>query len=792
MKTEYIVHNNQVSIYSNRRTYRDFEPYFYVKADTHIPRLPEIVRVDNTNRVSLYGDKLRKIITRFPYDVKKIRDRFNWTGEADIRFTKRFNIDRKIKQINKLKLFIDIEEKIPKDGNPDNTGAYPVTMICVHNKLNNTYHQWVQHPKLFLKSIDMKWTNRLTKQISPRIIHQFSCEKLMLLDFISYMAYYKPDMTIEWSNKSSFDIINLVERMKKGNINYKQLSPIRRVSSENYVDISAIETTNMLHYYKRHHIGELHSFALDIVCKKEFGMGKLYKIDDFDEEHENNLVKLLDYNICDVELMVNLDAHTKLFDNIQYIIDGIGCEFEDYMSNVSIVRHYLLKKAIDYGVVLDTWKYESIVSFTGYNEELFKSSDFTLIEYRKEFNRGLLRINKRFRRKEDEKRFIYETNKKWNNIYLFTIKGAYVVEPKSGLYDDIELYDYKSMYPTIIIEYNMSPETLVRYEDKNKYKPEDLHDIGNGVYFLKQHIKKGFLPKCLEELFSLRYDVKSKLKGLDEHSREYKILDGQQEGIKYLINSFYGVMKLVCIWIAESTTFKGQEWIKWTIKKSEEVGCKVVYGDTDSIYIVKENYNKDIKLEQLLMNEFKKEFGMSVELEHEGDFPQALFLTKKRYVLKKQDGNYKFKGIEIVRSNESEFNKELQKVCIDMLFNKKDKNDIIKYIQTEIKDIINKKPTFIAKPQRLNFKRKTKTGITKFEIAAKVANRILNKRYDNGDKPYYLPGICFDYDEEVQVTDNMIPELKEEIHAKLKRLFDALEWDIKELSSEYQTRKIEL
>jgi len=797
MKTEYMFNNGQVSVYCNRRTYKGFEPYFYVKANAYIPNLPKIVRVMNTNKLNLYDDKLRMIVTRTPYDVKKIRDKFDWTGEADIRFTKRFNIDKKIKQHNEVKLFLDIEEKVPPDGDPDKTGMYPITIIGIYNKFNDTYHQWVQHPKLFLKSISVKWENRLTKHISKRVIHQFNDERLILLDYISYMAYHKPDMLIEWSNKSSFDFTNIIERMKKNKINYNSLSPIGRVSNDKYVDIGAIETTNMLHYYKKHHIGELHSFALDTVCEKEFGIGKLYKIDDYEKEWNENLVGLLDYNICDVELMVNLDNHTKLFDNIQYIIDGIGCEFEDYLSNVSIVRHYLLKKAMDYGLVLDTWKYDNIISFVGYNEELFRLPEFELVEYRKEFNRGLVRINKKFKNKTEEKKFIHNINKKFSNVSLFTIKGAYVVEPKRGLYSNVECYDYRSMYPNIIIEKNMSPETLVKYEDRHKYKPEDLHDIGNGVYFLKQHIKKGFLPRVLEELFGLRYNVKDQMKGLDKNSRKYKILDGQQTGIKYLINSFWGVMKFICIWIAESITFTGQRILRWTIDKSEELSCEVVYGDTDSIYIVNNYSGIEKRLEKVLMKELKKELGMNIELEYEGYFPRALFLTKKRYVLERKEysnknDKYKYRGLEIVRSNESEFNKELQKKSIDMLFEGKNENDVIKYMQTEIKDIENKKPTFVARPTRLNFSRKTKTGITKYEIAARASNRILNKRYDTGDKPYYLPGICFDYNEEVQITDSMIPELKDEVYKKLSNLFDALGWDIKELKSEYKIRKYDI
>lgn len=799
MKTEYITQSGKAEIYCNKILHRRFEPYFYVRADETIPTIPEIIRVEDTDRYDLYGNKLKKIITNMPSDVGKLREKFSWSGEADIRFTKRFIVDKGIKQINKNKILIDIENPTPAGSEISSEGKYPIAMICAYSEINDVYHQWVQHPKLFNKEISKPWKNRLTGKQSKRIIHQNNDERAMLLDFVSYVAYHKPDMIIEFSKGKMYDMSNIIERCKKLKINYRSLSPIKRVKNDKYTDIGGIEAISMLPFYQKHHIGELSSSRLDDICKEEFGIGKLYLIDDYMKEYEENLSGFIDYNLADVECMVNLDQHTKLFENIQYIIDGIGCEMNDYLSSSMVVRMHLLKKAIEYGVVLDTWKYDNIISFTGYDAEFFNQPDIELIEYRKEFDCGLVRT-KKFKSKYDENKFINAMNKKYKDMHLFTMKGAHVIKPKSGLYDDVELYDYKGMYPNIIIEKNMSPETLVKYEDRGKYDKSDLHDIGNGVYFLKQSVKKGFLPKVLEELFSLRYDVKDQMKNVNKNSRAYTILDGQQTGIKYLINSFYGVMKNVCIWIAESTTFVGQLMLKDTIDEVQILGCEVVYGDTDSIYIIKKNFrNKktcsekckwyDMKLEDILMKKFKDKWRMDIELEHEGSYPQALFLTKKRYVVKDVDGKYKYKGIEVIRSDASEFHKTLQKSIIDMIFKKEDKDIVIQHAYREIKDISNKEPTFLARRVKLNFERNTKSKITKFEKAARNAT---GKDYKTGDKPYYLPGICFDYVEEVSVSKQMVPEIRDETVKKMKNLFDALGWDVKDLLSEYRQERFEI
>ena len=221
MKTEYYIQNNKAIVYCNKKHIQNFEPYFYVKADAKIPKLLEIVRVEDTDRVNLYDDKLKKIIVRIPPDVKKIREFFDWTGEADIRFTKRYNIDNKIKQNNNHKIFTDIEEVIPKGGNPDNTGKYPISVIGIYNKRNDIYHQWVFHPKLFVKSITIDKKNNITNRVSKRTIHQFNHEKLMLLDYMSYIMYHKPDVIIEWSKKP-FDMMNIISRMNTHNMRFFQ------------------------------------------------------------------------------------------------------------------------------------------------------------------------------------------------------------------------------------------------------------------------------------------------------------------------------------------------------------------------------------------------------------------------------------------------------------------------------------------------------------------------------------------------------------------------------------------
>ncbi len=162
--------------------------------------------------------------------------------------------------------------------------------------------------------------------------------------------------------------------------------------------------------------------------------------------------------------------------------------------------------------------------------------------------------------------------------------GGYVKDPVKGLHENIVYFDFRSLYPSIIISKNVSPDTLVNdcNEEKCHISPE------RGYKFLKE--PAGFVPSIIGNILKERVRLKTMMKeSPDEEER--KILNVQQEALKRLANSMYGVYgysrfrwyRLEC---ADAITAWGRDYIKKTMVKAENFGFKPVYADTDGFYAV--------------------------------------------------------------------------------------------------------------------------------------------------------------------------------------------------------------
>ncbi|CDG65963.1 DNA polymerase [Methanobacterium sp. MB1] len=162
--------------------------------------------------------------------------------------------------------------------------------------------------------------------------------------------------------------------------------------------------------------------------------------------------------------------------------------------------------------------------------------------------------------------------------------GGYVKDPVKGLHENIVYFDFRSLYPSIIISKNVSPDTLV-----DECSPEECHISPERDYmFLKE--PPGFVPSIIGNILKERVRLKTLMKE-SEDEEEKKILNVQQEALKRLANSMYGVYgysrfrwyRLEC---ADAITAWGRDYIKKTMEKAETFGFKPVYADTDGFYAV--------------------------------------------------------------------------------------------------------------------------------------------------------------------------------------------------------------
>lgn len=269
---------------------------------------------------------------------------------------------------------------------------------------------------------------------------------------------------------------------------------------------------------------------------------------------------------------------------------------------------------------------------------------------RESHNRGILAPNRPSRNERSRRR----------NQGAY--EGGFVYTPEAGLHENIALFDFRSLYPTVMVAHNISPDTLDIEDCDDEFELEEL-----GYSFCQDD--QGFFPELVEALVSERYELKKEQEKYDEGSQEYKNIYNREQAEKILANSFYGYLGYQgARWYsresAETTTFLGRRYIEETIETAEELGFEVVYGDTDSVFLKKENILEEVDTFVETVNSELPEF---MELEFEGFFPRGFFTStedgegaKKKYALLAKDGSMKITGFEQVRRDWSPIAKETQ------------------------------------------------------------------------------------------------------------------------------------
>lgn len=232
------------------------------------------------------------------------------------------------------------------------------------------------------------------------------------------------------------------------------------------------------------------------------------------------------------------------------------------------------------------------------------------------------------------------------------IEGGYVHSIEPGLYDMVAVMDFKSMYPSLMIKYNICFTTM---------SPNGDIVSPNGTRFLSAGVKRGLIPELLEGLMKTRDRYKDMMKKEVDHDKR-RYLDSMQSQVKILMNSFYGVFassfyRFTDQNIGSSITAFAREAIKGIINDFTSSGIQVVYGDTDSIFIKtgKTTVDDAVELANKLKEEVSHKLGIIIELERVLD-PLFSHGAKKRYagkvVFPKQDaGNIVVRGYEIRRTD---------------------------------------------------------------------------------------------------------------------------------------------
>ena len=436
--------------------------------------------------------------------------------------------------------FFDIEVERDEDGysTPEEARSR-ITSIAYYDKAGRTMQVLLLDEERRVKH-DSFATNKYQVEI-------FDSEANMLMRFINAFAEIQPTVITGW-NTDNFDIPYLINRIKKvlGAQAIKKLSPAGIVEwnkNRGRYKIFGVSSLDYLTLYKKFTYTELPNYRLDTVAKKELGRGKVEYEGDLDQLFADDIHKFVEYNVTDVDLIYEMDDKLQLIALARTICHKGHVPYEDV---------YYASKYLDGAAIVDLKRH------------------------------GLVAPNKQFRFVEEE-------------TEADALAGAYVKDPVPGLYKWIYDLDLTSLYPSIIMSLNISPETKLgviqnwdqecllksepqqvkfvdgKYEQdvKTWLQDNNLTVASNGTVY--RNDRRGFLPTILEKWFNERVEFKDKRDEYEVGSEEYKFYDAMQLTQKVLLNSFYGVLGLKTFRFhdldnAGAITATGQAVIKFSAK----------------------------------------------------------------------------------------------------------------------------------------------------------------------------------------------------------------------------------
>jgi DNA polymerase I len=265
--------------------------------------------------------------------------------------------------------------------------------------------------------------------------------------------------------------------------------------------------------------------------------------------------------------------------------------------------------------------------------------------------------------------------------------GGLVLSPKPGLHENIAVLDFKSMYPNIMITYNLSPDTYLSPDQPTP--PEGAYVAPElGHRFRKS--PSGFYKEALTDLIAVRGKIRSKMRQLSPQVVQYHILDARQKAVKIITNAAYGYAGWVgARWyikpVAEAASAWGRHIILSASQMAKVAGLEVFYGDTDSLFI---SYDP-AKVEKL-RGEIEAQLKLEVEV---GEVYQRIFFTeaKKRYAGLRRDGSLDIVGLEVIRGDWAMVAKQVQEHVLEIILREQSPKKAADYVHEMVADLRHRK-----------------------------------------------------------------------------------------------------
>ena len=647
----------------------DYQPYLFIPSKNNV----------TTEYTNVRGQHLHKMNFDSIYDAKDFMKRYKEVSNFKIYGMDRFvypfisdNYQHTVKyDVNQIKvMYLDIEV--------DSTDGFPDIELANRHITAITYRIGHERVVMGLKDFDVEKLTRISDKQNIKYF-KFKDEEYLLRSFIRLWDSEDIDVVTGW-NIELFDIPYIIRRLRVvlGTDEANRISPWRRLI-ERKIEIRGKENTvfyptgiavlDYIQLYKKFTYSQRESYSLNYISHVELGVEKMDYSDyeNLQDLYNKNHQLFIEYNIIDVDLVYQLEDKLRLIELVFAIAYDAKVNYTDALGSVLLwdvlIMNYLMNKKI----------------------------------------------------------VVEPQIKKSNRPF----EGAYVKDPQLGMHEWVVSFDLTSLYPHLIMQYNISPETYVTRLANDitvdtlldNYVNETNYTLAaNGCQYTRE--KYGFLPSLMELQFKLREEYKAKMKEAKKKlvetkdpalEKEVARYNNAQMAKKIQLNSAYGaVANEYFRWYdpahAEAITLSGQLSIRWIAKAVNDYLNKIMKTDndyilaidTDSIYVnfgplVKQLQPKNPidfldklakeKIEPFMTKKYDElatnmnAYANKMFMKREAIADKAIWRAKKNYIahvwdnegVRYKEPELKLMGIEAVRSSTPEICRKKIKEVIKLI-----------------------------------------------------------------------------------------------------------------------------
>ncbi|MCG8570265.1 MAG: DNA polymerase II [Spirochaetes bacterium] len=795
MKNEhagFIIHSyasaNQKKIYllgrlKNQQTFaiidEHFQPYFFIKTQdqqflpSNIPHFQihpspfTTIKGDHCIQLSFFNQKQRIAL------ADQLKNQGINTYEADMSMTQQYSLTHQlhsaiiIKGTSKKGKHVDHVFINPQVTPINDTVELSILSLDIETTANSNHIRAIGIAGYSFKDQqDRQKVFFLGKDLRHPQIECFSSEKELLSSFAKTILDFDPDIITGW-NVIDFDFQIIARRFKAlglpfsiGRSDDPALFLPENKQRKNKIIIPGRQVIDAM-WLARSSPDKYDDYSLETVASTLLGEGKLIrshgedKLEELETLYRNNPTQYCLYCLKDADLVLNILKKTGLMD-------------------LTIQRSVLT------GISLDR-AWTSIPPFEHlYTEKLHQ-------------------------------RNMVAPSIGTDTMPVFGAEGGLIIAPESGLYHQVLVFDFKSLYPTIIRTFNIDPAGFAGTKANLTNKDQQYIEAPNGAFF---HRNPGLLPDIIANFFASREEAKRKKDPIASYV--YKIL----------MNSFYGVLgsqgcRFASTYLAGAITGFGQQILRWCQNQLIFRKLEVIYGDTDSLFITSRDFeNKSLpdlrkearKIVQQINTELKNyvknnyQLDSFLELEFEKiyhclfippirglDFYQedeasgrakgyaGLVIEHQQTSIEWDISRLEIKGMEAVRSDWTELAHQFQTKVLFDLFCGKSSGEIADYmieIQKEVRS--GKWDSHLIYRRSL---RKPVTAYTKTHPPHVKAALLLGWTYQRGtveyiitkDGPQPLKKMTSDYDYQHYIEKQLKPiaqSIASVIDLDIETLFD--------------------